>query len=66
MRLLREYLAKLQRPVKAALLDALKPYLKGVVPTYYFSYLFPKGCEDEEMPDAHTSSADQQQQQILD
>ena len=63
MRLLRDYLAKLQRPVKAALLDALKPHLKGVLPTYYFSYLFPKRYDEDDdveqsHDDLHTSNAD--------
>ena len=42
MRLLREYLASLDAPVRAALLAELKPHLKGVLPSYYFSSIYPR------------------------
>ena len=46
MRLLRGYLAKIESAsVRAALLTELKPDLRGVVPSYYYASLYPKGRE---------------------
>tara|TARA_B100000683_G_scaffold44511_1_gene40503 strand:+ start:1017 stop:1208 length:192 start_codon:yes stop_codon:yes gene_type:complete len=47
MRGLRDYLKTLEKPIRAALLEDLKPHLKGVIPSYYFSSLYPRGIEDE-------------------
>jgi hypothetical protein len=48
MRLLRAFLDKLEPPVRAALLAELKPHLKGVVPSYYYASLYPRGADEAE------------------
>lgn len=47
MRLLRVYLAKLEKPVRAALLAELRPHLKGIVPSCYYASLYSRADEVE-------------------
>lgn len=58
MRLLRAYLAKLETPVRAALLAELKPHLRGVLPSYYFASIYPRADPAEGHSEGEASDGD--------
>lgn len=48
MRSLRQFFSGLDKPTRAALLTNVKHILKGVIPTYYWSSLYPKKVKQSE------------------